>query len=119
MAVDITEYRRERAERARKELEHAAGAPLVEQAEVSDEHVTGHDVLDKLVRAMQPLLVVLEKNSTDSALAGITAPAESVFREIQLQHVYILGKRDAFKEIVSLVQTVAAEEKKNAISIPV
>lgn len=118
MAIDINEYRRERMQRAEAEAQKASAAPLLAQAEVVDSNLTGHDTLDKLIRAIQPVLEVLETNIIDSAQAGIKAPVEQVFREIQLQHVYMLGKSDAFKELTKIAQHVAAEEKKNSLVIP-
>ncbi len=119
MAADINEYRRQRAEQLKKEMEKAEiVTPLVEQRAVDESKLTGNGVLDKLLRALQPLITQLEDNVKDSAMKGIRAPAENVFREIQFQHAYMLGKLDMLNELSKIAQFVASEEKKNVVTLP-
>lgn len=119
MAVDINEYRKERIKRAEEEAKKLAETPaLVEQSAVDESKLTGNGVLDKLLRALQPLVTQLDANVKDSAMKGIRAPAENIFREIQFQHAYMSGKLDMLAELSQIAQVVAHEEKKNTVILP-
>ena len=117
MAVDIQEYRKQRIEE--QEKAEKAAVPLVEQSAVPASTETGNETLDKLLRALQPVVDLIEKNVIDSALSAMKAPDELILRTIQFQHLYMLGKRDAFKEVADVAQKVALETKQNSqIVIP-
>ena len=87
-----------------------APAPLLEQV-ASPDASTGDDRLDKMVRAIQAIIEVLEKQLPEIAAKGMGAVPVDMMKLCQMDYMHTHGKLIALQEIIKLPAQIMMEEK--------
>jgi hypothetical protein len=111
MSVDVKDHRRYlEGKQAEVVMDNGQTEPLLPQVQSELAH-TGDPYLDKMLRAIEALIVDQEKLCIDTARKGIGCPQEDMFRLAQCEYMYICGKVEGLKEAAKIPARILAEAR--------